>query len=168
MPSVDLATAAGALLSLPAVLSRLVGQGTRIREPGAVSRAVLLSAALRAHLETIAGPILVVAPEEVREHAARVFRNDADPSRDGTRVRTWDGAMEGAALRSACREAARVLYVTRSGRENALSALTLTERLGREPGVGCVLLGVGPALATSADRVGDLVAFWNAPEPTDP
>lgn len=72
----------------------------------------------------------------------------------------WLGASEGPALRRAARMADRVIVLMSSGTEPATSVLGLRTRLGREHGVGLVLLGVSPQLMRLPDRVGDVDKFW--------
>jgi uncharacterized protein involved in exopolysaccharide biosynthesis len=64
-----------------------------------------------------------------------------------------------ATLRRRARAAARVLVVARAEAHAGLSLWSLGARLGRSDGLGFVLTGVGPELATLSDRVGDLARF---------
>lgn len=76
------------------------------------------------------------------------------------KLEAWDGAFEGQALRRAARIADRVLVVVHSG---ALSALQLNDtqrRLGREGGVGYVIVGLPDELTSLPDRIGDVAEFW--------
>lgn len=72
----------------------------------------------------------------------------------------WLGATEGPALRRAARMADRVIVLLSSGTEAFTTVLGLRTRLGRDSGVGLVMLGVSPELLKFPDRVGDFETFW--------
>ena len=72
----------------------------------------------------------------------------------------WLGAVEGPALRRAARMADRVIVLLTSGAEVFTHVAGLRTRLGRESGVGVVLLGLTPELLKLPDRVGDVETFW--------
>jgi uncharacterized protein involved in exopolysaccharide biosynthesis len=78
----------------------------------------------------------------------------------GSRVRALEPALPVQAVRRAARQASRILVLVESGRHSALAFASLTARLGRSDRIGFVLLGLGPELATFADRAGDTAAFW--------
>jgi hypothetical protein len=80
------------------------------------------------------------------------------PPLHGTRA--WLGPTEGPALRRAARVADRVIVLLSSGTERFTSVLGLRTRLGRENGVGVVMLGLSPELLELPDRVGDVERFW--------
>jgi capsule polysaccharide export protein KpsE/RkpR len=71
----------------------------------------------------------------------------------------WNGPLSGPLLRRAARLAHRVMVVVSSG----LSAVELTRiktRLGREQGVGYVLVNLEDAYLDTEDRVGAVEQFW--------
>jgi hypothetical protein len=72
----------------------------------------------------------------------------------------WLGANEGPALRRAARMADRVILLLSSGTEAFTNVVDLRTRLGRDKGVGVVLLGLSPELLKLPDRVGDVEGFW--------
>jgi hypothetical protein len=72
----------------------------------------------------------------------------------------WLGATEGPALRRAARMADRVIVLLTSGAEVFTVVAGLRTRLGRDKGVGLVLLGLSPELLKLPDRVGDVDGFW--------
>ncbi|WP_437878449.1 hypothetical protein [Sorangium sp. So ce513] len=65
-------------------------------------------------------------------------------------------------LRRAARRAARVLVLVEAGKRSGLDLGGVASRLGRSDGIGFVLLGVAPDLASLPDHVGDTRAFWRA------
>lgn len=81
----------------------------------------------------------------------------------------WNGPLSGPVLRRAARLAHRVMVVVSSG----MSGIDLTRiqtRLGRDKGVGYVLVNVPDAYVDLEDRVGPVEAFWqgaNDGEPSD-
>jgi uncharacterized protein involved in exopolysaccharide biosynthesis len=80
------------------------------------------------------------------------------PYPEGTHA--WLGATEGPALRRAARMADRVIVLLTSGAELFTAVSGLRTRLGRDTGVGLVLLGLSPELLKLPDRVGDVEGFW--------
>ncbi len=78
----------------------------------------------------------------------------------GSQIRVLDPALPVQAMRRAARQASRILVLVESGRHSALAFTSLTARLGRSDRIGFALLGLGPELATFADRAGDTDAFW--------
>jgi hypothetical protein len=77
----------------------------------------------------------------------------------------WLGATEGPALRRAARMADRVIVLLTSGAEVFTAVAGLRTRLGRDSGVGVVLLGLTPDLLKLPDRVGDVDSFWRQTQP---
>ena len=77
----------------------------------------------------------------------------------------WLGATEGPALRRAARMADRVIVLLTSGAEVFTAVAGLRTRLGRDSGVGVVLLGLTPELLKLPDRVGDVESFWRQSQP---
>ncbi|ATB42794.1 hypothetical protein CYFUS_008273 [Cystobacter fuscus] len=78
-------------------------------------------------------------------------------------LRLWDEADRVQALRRAARESARVVVLVEAGAHAALEFTGLRRLLGREDGIGLVVLGLGPELALLRDRVGDDSDFWGPP-----
>ncbi|MGB5351803.1 MAG: hypothetical protein WBN10_19495 [Polyangiales bacterium] len=79
---------------------------------------------------------------------------------DRLRLEAWEGPHEGQSLRRAARLADRVVILVRSGAVSALSLNGIQRRLGRQQGVGYIVVGVPEELLTLPDRVGDVAAFW--------
>ncbi|MCB9599817.1 MAG: hypothetical protein H6720_05615 [Sandaracinus sp.] len=76
-------------------------------------------------------------------------------------VEAWEGPDQGPALRRAARLADRVCVLVPAG----MSCMTLRQvpnRLGRDHGIGYVLIGVAEENASLEDRVGPVAAFWSA------
>jgi uncharacterized protein involved in exopolysaccharide biosynthesis len=74
----------------------------------------------------------------------------------------WLGAADGPALRRAARMADRVIVLLSSGGESFTSIAGLRTRLGRDSGVGLVLLGLSTELLKLPDRVGNVDGFWRS------
>lgn len=72
----------------------------------------------------------------------------------------WNGPLSGPVLRRAARLAHRVLVVVSSGL-NAVDLRQVHKRLGREEGVGYVLVNVDDAYTDVDDRVGSVEEFWH-------
>jgi hypothetical protein len=82
------------------------------------------------------------------------------PTADSLRLEAWEGPYEGQALRRAARLADRVVVLVRSGAISALQLNGIQNRLGRQQGVGYIVVGLPEELLTLPDRVGDVAAFW--------
>ena len=83
---------------------------------------------------------------------------------------TWNGPLSGPLLRRAARLAHRVMVVVSSG-TSVFDLTRIQTRLGREKGVGYVLVNVSDAYVDLHDRVGPVEEFWEgpaAPEAQDP
>lgn len=78
-------------------------------------------------------------------------------------ARVWQGPPSGPQIRRAVRLADRVLVVIRAGSMNAMEIGKLRVRLGREDGVGFVVVDAKEELMDAADRAGDVTAFWLQP-----
>lgn len=74
----------------------------------------------------------------------------------------WNGPLSGPILRRAARLAHRVMVVVSSGM-SGIELARLPTRLGRENGVGYVLVNVDDAYVDLEDRVGPVEAFWQGP-----
>ncbi len=81
-------------------------------------------------------------------------------ARDQLRLEAWDGSFEGQALRRAARLADRVVVLVQSGAISALGLSGIQNRLGRQHGIGYILVGLSEELRTLPDRAGDVAAFW--------
>jgi uncharacterized protein involved in exopolysaccharide biosynthesis len=80
----------------------------------------------------------------------------------------WNGPLSGPLLRRAARLAHRVMVVVSSGM-SVMDLARVHTRLGRESGVGYVLVNVSEAYVDLHDRVGPVSEFWEAwdDEPKD-
>jgi uncharacterized protein involved in exopolysaccharide biosynthesis len=78
------------------------------------------------------------------------------------RFEAWQGPFEGQALRRAARLADRVVVLVRSGALSAPQLHKLRHRLGRETGIGYLVVGLPDEFRTLPDRAGNVAAFWNA------
>ena len=83
------------------------------------------------------------------------------PEADRVRLEAWEGALEGQALRRASRLADRVIILVHSGALSALRLNRTQHRLGREGGVGYIVIGLPHTLDSLADRAGDVAEFWH-------
>ncbi|MGB5372148.1 MAG: hypothetical protein WBN15_00080, partial [Polyangiales bacterium] len=96
-------------------------------------------------------------PSASPSHAIRLA-----PAADSLRLEAWEGPLEGQALRRAARLADRIVVLVSSGAMSALRLNGIRNRLGREQGVGYIVVGLPEELLTLPDRVGDVAAFWRA------
>lgn len=78
------------------------------------------------------------------------------------RFEAWEGPFEGQALRRAARLAGRIVVLVRSGALSAPQLYKLRHRLGRDTGIGYLVVGLPEEFRTLPDRAGDVGAFWNA------
>jgi hypothetical protein len=81
-------------------------------------------------------------------------------------VTPWDDTLEGAGLRRQARLADRVLVVVPSGGIGVAELKEAQARLGRETGVGFVIVGLHRDLTKLPDRCGPVDAFWTATRQT--
>lgn len=79
----------------------------------------------------------------------------------------WNGPLSGPVLRRAARLAHRVMVVVSSGM-SGVDLARVHRRLGREKGVGYVLVNVSDAYVDLHDRVGDVEEFWEGARDADP
>jgi len=77
-------------------------------------------------------------------------------------LEAWDGPLEGQSLRRAARLADRVLVLIRSGAVSVLRLNGIQRRIGRERGIGYIVVGLPDELHTLPDRAGDVAAFWKS------
>jgi len=73
----------------------------------------------------------------------------------------WNGPLNGPVLRRAARLAHRVMVVVSSG-ISVIELARIQTRLGRDKGVGYVLVNVGDAYVDLQDRVGPVEEFWES------
>lgn len=73
----------------------------------------------------------------------------------------WNGPLSGPVLRRAARLAHRVMVVVSSGM-SVIDLARIQTRLGRERGVGYVLVNVNDAYVDLQDRVGPVEEFWES------
>jgi len=79
---------------------------------------------------------------------------------------TWNGPLSGPVLRRAARLAHRVMVVVSSG-ISVIDLARIKTRLGRDDGVGYVLVNVRDAYVDLPDRVGSVEEFWEDPSHTE-
>ena len=75
-------------------------------------------------------------------------------------IQAWDGSFEGQALRRAARLADRVIVLVRANTMSALSIHDVRRRLGRDTGIGFLVLDLSEEYQGLPDRVGDVTGFW--------
>jgi uncharacterized protein involved in exopolysaccharide biosynthesis len=76
-------------------------------------------------------------------------------------AQAWDGPPTGPSLRRAARLADRVLVVMAAGTLSVTDVAQLRSRLGRNAGIGLLLVGLNPEFVKLPDRVGQVDAFWH-------
>lgn len=81
---------------------------------------------------------------------------------DNLQLEAWDGPYDGQGLRRAARLADRVLVLVRSGTVSAMQLRGIQNRLGRQSGIGYIVVGLPEELRSLRDRVGDVAGFWRA------
>jgi uncharacterized protein involved in exopolysaccharide biosynthesis len=77
-------------------------------------------------------------------------------------AQSWTGPLIGPELRRASRLADRVLVVVRSGQRSLFELSGMRTRLGRDRGIGYLLVDLDPAYDNVKDRVGNVNDFWRA------
>ncbi len=81
-------------------------------------------------------------------------------AKEQLRLEAWDGPFEGQALRRAARLADRVVVLISSGAMSAPRLNGIQDRLGRQQGIGYILVGLSEELRSLPDRAGEVTAFW--------
>ncbi len=76
------------------------------------------------------------------------------------KVGIWEGDLSGPALRRAARLADRVCVVVKAQDTSAFELKKVTTRLGREHGIGYILVNIDEPYASLPDRVGPVEHFW--------
>ena len=82
--------------------------------------------------------------------------------RDHLRLEPWEGPYEGQALRRSARLADRVVVLVRSGTMSALRLRGVQQRIGRQQGIGYVVLDLPDEYRSLPDRAGPVGEFWGA------
>jgi len=77
-------------------------------------------------------------------------------------LEAWDGPYESQALRRAARIADRVIVLVRSCAMPALRLNGIQNRVGRQQGIGYIVVGLPDELSVLPDRAGNVTAFWKA------
>ena len=77
-------------------------------------------------------------------------------------ILTLTGPVPAQALRRAARLADRVMVVVGSGKHSIFQLMKIKGRLGRDQGIGVLLVGLDKEYAMVRDRVGDIERFWHA------
>jgi uncharacterized protein involved in exopolysaccharide biosynthesis len=77
-------------------------------------------------------------------------------------ILTLTGPVPAQALRRAARLADRVMVVVASGKHSIFQLMKIKGRLGREGGIGVLLVGLEKDYAMVTDRVGNIESFWHA------
>jgi len=77
-------------------------------------------------------------------------------------ILTLTGPVPAQALRRAARLADRVLVVVASGKHSIFQLMKIKGRLGRDQGIGVLLVGLDKEYAMVRDRVGEIERFWHA------
>jgi len=104
-------------------------------------------------------------------HSVALARLPSAPTTEAIRIaepvghlqlEAWDGPLEGQSLRRAARLADRILVLIRSGAVSVLRLNGIQRRIGRERGIGYIVLGLPDELHTLPDRAGDVAAFWKS------
>ncbi|GAB4217245.1 MAG: hypothetical protein OHK0013_44560 [Sandaracinaceae bacterium] len=90
-----------------------------------------------------------------------LFGGDPDPLQRMVTT-AWENSLASPGLRRQARLADRVLVVVPSGAITVPELRELRLRLGRDGGVGFVVVGLTPDLAMLPDRCGPVEAFWAA------
>jgi uncharacterized protein involved in exopolysaccharide biosynthesis len=83
-----------------------------------------------------------------------------EPGANPMQILTLTGPVPAQALRRAARLADRVLVVVTSGKHSITQMMKIKGRLGRERGIGVLLVGLEKEFALVRDRVGDVTQFW--------
>jgi predicted nucleic acid-binding Zn-ribbon protein len=78
------------------------------------------------------------------------------------RLEAWDGPYEGQALRRAARAADRIVVLVRSGAMSAIQLNGVQNRVGRQRGIGYIVVGLPEEFRALPDRAGDVAGFWRS------
>ncbi len=75
-------------------------------------------------------------------------------------IQAWEGGTSSISKRRASRLSDRVIVVLASNTASAFRVADLPIRLGRDQGLGVLVIGIDPSLAHLPDRIGDVDGFW--------
>ena len=75
-------------------------------------------------------------------------------------IHAWDGSFEGQALRRAARLVDRVIVLVRADSMTPVDIHGIRRRLGRDDGIGFIVLDLADDYESLPDRVGDVTRFW--------
>jgi uncharacterized protein involved in exopolysaccharide biosynthesis len=110
--------------------------------------------------------LLTAGADAVRGGHRMVLREGDTPGQEpelpNMQILTLTGPVPAQALRRAARMADRVLVVVTSGKHNVFQLMKIRSRLGRDAGIGLLLVGLQKDLAMVRDRVGEVERFWFA------
>ena len=181
---------------MPVMSTSASASATAHEEPELDEDAFLLTRSLPVETEEVAPTVKVGQAVPVREHpidsgtskavmrAAVRLLGDGDDEVTGLRrtedrpslpalgevtgvAIAWNGPLSGPVLRRAARLAHRVMVVVSSGM-SGVDLARVHRRLGREKGVGYVLVNVSDAYVDLHDRVGAVEEFWEGARDADP
>lgn len=103
-----------------------------------------------------------------RPTSGRPGPTDADATTPSNmQILTLTGPVPAQALRRAARLADRVMVVVASGKHSVFQLGKIKGRLGREGGIGVLLVGLEKDYAMVTDRVGNIESFWHATRATE-
>lgn len=136
-------------------------------EPGELRNLVL---DLAPQLERAVGTTLLVPLAPSRGSRAAEFVEAvraqlparASSGQDGALV-YWDNTDQIQTLRRVSRESQRVLVMVEADAHAPQELAGLRRWLGRNDGIGLLVIGLGPELAMLHDRIGDVPGFWGPP-----
>jgi uncharacterized protein involved in exopolysaccharide biosynthesis len=87
---------------------------------------------------------------------------EAEAPNDLQMILTLTGSVPAQTLRRAARTADRVMVVVHSGSHGCFELARIKNQLGRDDGVGILLVGLPTEYATARDRIGEVRQFWQA------
>lgn len=141
----------------------LVLAATQDEAPLAREIAYWLGNVPRGEKRMLGAPSEAVADEARTEEKSIPLAMRADVAAPTAPVaQTWEGELDSQATRRAARLAHRVLLVLRSGSLSMTQLAQVHTRLGRDSGVGVLLVGIDGELLRLRDRVGDVEAYWQS------
>jgi uncharacterized protein involved in exopolysaccharide biosynthesis len=104
-------------------------------------------------------------PSSAAEQRERAERGEG-AAVSNMQILTLTGPVPAQALRRAARLADRVMVVVASGKHSIFQLMKIKGRLGRDQGIGVLLVGLDKDYAMVRDRVGDIERFWHATRAT--
>jgi len=120
------------------------------------------------------GGASIVPLQVARASLLRAQPEDLGPSRERQAAereviniaQSWNGPLSGPELRRASRLADRVLVVVRSGQRSLFELSGMRTRLGRERGIGYLVVDLDAGYTSTKDRIGNVNDFWRATRET--